>query len=109
MYIEGAIPYLFLLMSYQLTFLNTKLLSVTNVKNKHKIWKISICFMPHAFGINPRITMHASFKQLTHLIIGLSDNFSLSVRLTWKTVPKHSEPDFSHMTRGETTYYLPRV
>ena len=57
--------------------------------------KISICFILHALGVSPKMKMHLNFRQFTHLNIGLSHSFSLSVRLTWKTVPKHSEPDLT--------------
>ena len=51
--------------------------------------------MLHALGVSPKMKMHLNFRQFTHLNIGLSHSFSLSVRLTWKTVPKHSEPDLT--------------
>ena len=57
--------------------------------------KISICFILHALGVSPKMKMHLNFRQFTHLNIGLPQGFSSSVRLTWKTVPKHSEPDLT--------------
>ena len=57
--------------------------------------KISIRFILHALGVSPKMKMHLNFRQFTHLNIGLPHSFSHQLDLTWKTVPKHSEPDLT--------------